>query len=345
MDAVYYDGTAAIAHRVTLALEGDTIVIGERGPDDSLAADGAWRIVRRDPLGAVEITEAIGRTPRVLRFVGGASCEVADIDAFAALLASAGFADSRVAGWERNLRIVIGAVVMIAVLAVTAYWFGLPVLAKATAERLPESALDTMSKQIQPVLERTMFKPTQLSGQHHAALLNAFDALKVPTGTKARLQPAFYSSPAVGPNAMALPSGRIFVTDELVELMADDRLVMAVICHEAGHVNMRHGVRQIIQSTVMGALVTWYIGDVSALGAAAPTALLQAKYSRDLEREADAYAADMLRLNGMPVSLLADALDKLQEGHGSKGDGGVLAYLSSHPTTPERLAWLRAPGR
>ena len=112
----------------------------------------------------------------------------------------------------------------------------------------------------------------------------------------------------------------IFVTDALVEMTTDDRLLMAVLAHEAGHVHKRHGLRQIIQSTIMGALVTWYIGDVSALGAAAPTALLQAKYSRDLEREADAYAADVLTLNGMPASVLADALEALERTLGGSGD-------------------------
>jgi len=126
-------------------------------------------------------------------------------------------------------------------------------------------------------------------------------------------------------------------------------LILAVLAHEAGHVHKRHGLRQIIQSTIMGGLVTWYIGDVSALGAAAPTALLQAKYSRDLEREADAYAADVLKLNGMPASLLADALEALERTHGGRGDAGEhgrgdagpLDYLSSHPATTERMKTLR----
>ena len=77
------------------------------------------------------------------------------------------------------------------------------------------------------------------------------------------------------------------------------------------------------------------------VGAAAPAALLKAKYSRDLEREADAYAARVLRMNGMPPSLLADALELLEKSHGRAGGGGAISYLSTHPATAERLAWIR----
>jgi uncharacterized protein len=81
-----------------------------------------------------------------------------------------------------------------------------------------------------------------------------------------------------------------------------------------------------------------YIGDVSTLLAAAPTALLQAKYSQDLEREADDYGAALLMQNGMSPALLAGALKKLAESHSGATTGG---YLSSHPSTDERMRHLR----
>jgi Zn-dependent protease with chaperone function len=319
---------------VTLSIDGDMFVV----------SDGETE-VRRDPIGALEIMQAVGETPRVVRFVGGASCEVPDAGGFSALLASHGVAGGRVAGWERSRRIVLGALAMILLLGFVGYRYGLPAMAQATADRLPPYALDSLSSQIQRVVDGTVLKPTRLPHRRLASLLNAFDALRLPEETKGRLQLHFRNSEQLGANAMALPSGTIFVTDQLVELTADDRVVMAVIAHEAGHVHGRHGLRQIIQSTVMGALVTWYLGDVSALSAAAPTALLQAKYSRDLEREADAYAARILEMNGMPVSLLVDALEGLERAHGGAGEGGSLAYLSSHPATAERIAWLKERGK
>ncbi len=63
----------------------------------------------------------------------------------------------------------------------------------------------------------------------------------------------------------------------------------------------------------LGAFWTFYVGDISTLLAAAPAAVVQAKYSQDLERQADDYAAALLRYNGMSPALLADALKKLAQ--------------------------------
>ena len=337
---IYYDGISARARAVTLSVDVDMLVV---------SGDG---VERRDPIGALHVMDAVGESPRVIRFVGGASCEVADRDGLAALLAGHGLADDRVSAWDRNWRVVISGLVFVLVLGFVLYRFGLPALARTTADRLPASALDTLSLQIQRALERTVFSETQISEGRQAALSGAFSRLRLPAGTTRPLHLTFKRSDAIGANAIALPSGTVFVTDALVEMTTDDRQLMAILAHEAGHVHKRHGLRQIIQSTIMGGLVTWYIGDVSARGAAAPTALIQAKYSRDLEREADAYAADVLRLNGIPVSVLADALEALERTVGRKGgaagkdragNGGSdpLAYLSSHPATAERIEALR----
>ena len=89
---------------------------------------------------------------------------------------------------------------------------------------------------------------------------------------------------------MALPSGTLIVTDAFVMLAANDDEIVSVLAHEAGHVEHHHGLRLVFQNSVVALVITWLVGDVSTLLAAAPTALLQAKYSRDFERDADAYA-------------------------------------------------------
>ena len=195
---------------------------------------------------------------------------------------------------------------------------------------------------MQRVFDKTVFSPTKIPGGRQVPLLATFDHLVVPDHRRLTLE--FRNAEGLGANAMALPSGAIYMTDQLVALTSDDRVLMAVVAHEAGHVKRRHGLRQIIQGATVAALITWYFGDFSALGAAAPASLLQAKYWRDLEREADAYAAQVLKMNNLPVSLLADALELIQKSHGPEGkeDAGALAYLATHPATSERLAWLRS---
>ena len=330
MRATYFDGRTAHAFPVTLSIDDGNLVVSGEG------------VSRRDPMGAVNVSDVLGSTPRVLQFVDGASCEVTDNDAFAAFIAGHTVAPSRVSGWERSWRPAVFALVLVAVFFVLGYRYGLPMFAERTANALPESMLNRVSFEMQHALDKTVFSKTKLSGERMVPLLKAFDALALPDDRLLTLE--FRDAGSLGANAMALPSGAIFMTDQLVALTSDDRVLMAVVAHEAGHVKRRHGLRQIIQGATVGALITWYFGDFSALGAAAPASLLQAKYSRDLEREADAYAAQVLKMNNLPVSLLADALELIQKSHGPEGkeDAGALAYLSTHPATSERLAWLRA---
>ena len=92
MHATYFDGRTAHAHPVTLAIDDGNLLVSGEG------------ISRQDPMGAVNVSDVLGSTRRVLQFVDGASCEVADNEAFATMLAGHGAAPSRVSGWERSWR-------------------------------------------------------------------------------------------------------------------------------------------------------------------------------------------------------------------------------------------------
>jgi len=117
-----------------------------------------------------------------------------------------------------------------------------------------------------------------------------------------------------------------------------------VLAHELGHLKYRHSLRMLIQGSVVGFVLAWYIGDVSSVAAGLPALLLQARYSREHEREADRYAAQVLNANGIPPQRLADMLTRLETSHANKNtdkkgrtDDGVMGYLASHPATRERI--------
>jgi predicted Zn-dependent protease len=86
--------------------------------------------------------------------------------------------------------------------------------------------------------------------------------------------------------------------------------------------------------------MTAWLGDVSSLLVLLPTVLLETRYSRRFETEADDYAADQLRARGLSPGLLADALEHLAAHH--HGGPDIPDYLSSHPATAERIKKLRA---
>ena len=56
-------------------------------------------------------------------------------------------------------------------------------------------------------------------------------------------------------NAFALPAGQIIMTDELVELAENDDQIYAGLLHEMGHVEMKHGIRRLLNDAGVAALI------------------------------------------------------------------------------------------
>jgi Zn-dependent protease with chaperone function len=153
----------------------------------------------------------------------------------------------------------------------------------------------------------------------------------------------------IGPNAFALPDGTIVVTDQLVRLAKNDNEILGVLAHEFGHLMRRHSLRMLIQNSIVGAVVGWYLGDFSNIAAGASAAILQAKYSQGFESEADAYAVRTMKLNGILPAALAHMLERLQASadkkNHSKGERPFNGYLDSHPATAERIRKIEAAGQ
>lgn len=153
---------------------------------------------------------------------------------------------------------------------------------------------------------------------------------------------------AMGPNAFALPGGTIVVTDELVALMDDNEdAVLGVMAHELGHVEHRHGMRLFVQSSLLGVLAGWVLGDFSGLMATAPVMLGQAAYSRDAEREADAAGVALLKASRISPLVMVTFFEKLAASRppAPSQPQGVSRWLglgiASHPDDAERIRFFR----
>lgn len=326
--ARYFNGLEATAFPVTVTMADGVVSISGAG------------IERQERLERVEISETIGMAPRLMRFSDEAFVEITDTEGLASLLATQGIHSSAISQWEGSPSwIFMGGAVFVVILIV-GYLYGIPVMAKVVADRMPVAATNRLSTEVLAILDGQIFTPSALPLERQQDLDAAFRRLKMPRGESASYQLAFRKSDVVGANALALPSGTIVVTDDLVALAEDDRELIGVLAHEAGHVDHRHGLRNMLQNSMVGLLVAWFIGDISSIAAAAPTALLEASYSRGLEREADGYAVEVLKTNGIPVKHLAAILRRLEEASGASGMPSALRYLSTHPATSERLAQL-----
>jgi predicted Zn-dependent protease len=80
------------------------------------------------------------------------------------------------------------------------------------------------------------------------------------------------------------------------------------------------------------------VGDLSSLtslAAAAPTLLLQAKYSREFEREADEFALAYLARRHIPPEIFAAILERLEKARPEARN--VPDFLSTHPDIRMRI--------
>lgn len=341
VSAAYFDGQTAAGRVARLSIDGGDLLLRT----DSVEL--------RWPLGEVHISERLGSTPRLLTFAGGGHCEVSDQAGLDKMLAHTGMRQGWLDKMQHSLPWALAALVLLVVTLAAAYRYLLPWGAEMLAMRMPEAVLQKMGSSTLETLDHLALKPSKLDAARQQELTDEFARLQTLPGAKFDYHIVFRSSPRMGANAFALPDGSIVLLDELVDLTTDDNEILAVLEHERGHVERRHAMRMVLQSSVVGLVMTWYLGDVSSLLATAPAIVMQAKYSRDMEREADEYAERTLQLNALSPCLLATMLDKLEAAHlaalkkkeqqpdaGPENGHAVTDYLSSHPATQERIGLL-----
>ncbi len=328
LPASFFDGRTPRRQAVELLAEnGEIVVRGAFGE-------------RRTPRAQVEISEPLGRAPRLLRLPDGAVCEIADHRAFTDWLAAAGFADSPVVRLQARWSWAVAALVAAVLILLAAYFWGLPAVSKALAPRIPEPVVQSLSKYTLNFLDQRLLRPSRLPQARQ-------DELRAHVAAVLQAQPGrpayrlLFRSSSIGPNAFALPNGDLVMFDELVALAKNDEEVAGVVAHELGHVAYRHGLRQLIQSSVVSFVAGVYLGDLSSLASGLAVLALESRYSRDFELEADAYAATAMRAAGRGAEPLAAMLERMEAD--ARGQGG-LAWdgLSSHPDTAERIRRLRA---
>jgi predicted Zn-dependent protease len=329
--ATYFDGRTSRAHPVMLRWHAF---------DRMLEVNGAG-ISRRYPPREVTIESRLARSPRFIRFADGGRCEVADDAGLDAVIAA--WMPQRSQSWlhrvETSWTHVIVATVVLAGLGWAAIHFGLPWAARKIAFMLPEGITRSLGDQTLAALDQTMLGPTVLTHERQNALQAEFARFLSRTGDATPYRIEFRAMKQAGANAFALPSGVIVLTDDLVMLAGDDQELVAVLAHECGHVVHRHTLRAVLQNSAVFVVIALITGDVSsatAFGGALPTYLLQNRFSREFEREADAHAVTQLRKGGIAPTHLAKMLERLAATHGET-DSELLGYLRTHPPTPERI--------
>ncbi len=303
----------------------------------------------------IDVQAKLGQAKRIVDLPNGVRLEAANIDALEDAISS-----SSIGFWKalHYLENHLAWVMVSLVVTVFAGWMflqhGVPKLAEYVAEATPPTMEKNLGEQVLKGLDHKLgyFKPSKTSKTRQLEIAAALKRLcqdnDCPEYTL-----NFRDGGVIGANAFALPGGIMVVTDGLVELAKSNDEIIAVLAHELGHVEKRHAFRQSIQGTLAGLMLAAITGDVSTLGSGLPAALMQMRYSREHELEADRFALASLQKSCLPPRAFAEILYRLQNqhphAHGEEGEKkadkeeGAESYnpmsdmLSTHPNTMDRI--------
>ena len=341
--ASYFDGVTAKAQTVTLRLVSGDLVLNGVG------------INRNICLTNVQWPERTRHGMRVAHFADGGSVQCADAAAWDAWRQHGGQRDSWVVRAQQSWRGVLVSVLLLMVLGAAVYTWGLPWAARAVVAMMPQSVDTALGQASLSAIDDSLMLPSKLPLDEQTRLREAFTrALSAqPAGSVPPWQLVFRKS-RIGANAFALPGGTMVMTDEMVELVGgDDKVITAVLAHELGHVRHRHGLRMLVQATVLAGVTSVVLGDFSTLLAGVPLLLGQASYSRDAEKEADAEAVQILKTAGISPEVMVTLFEKLEAKNNpaekDKKDAGAVTGQSSwlgiafasHPSDADRIAYFR----
>src|SRR5690606_19269233 len=154
------------------------------------------------------------------------------------------------------------------------------------------------------------------------------------------------------PNAWALPGGKIAINRGLLTGLKNEAELAAVLGHEIVHAAARHGAKAQERGTLrqaglalarIGAAVGDVDRNVAGLvlqGAGLGAQLVQTKYSREQELEADQYGMRYMKAAGYDPTgavTLQETFVKLAE-QGNRQQSWLEGLFASHPPSTERVA-------
>lgn len=145
------------------------------------------------------------------------------------------------------------------------------------------------------------------------------------------------------PNAFALPGGKIYLLNGLLQKAENPDELAGVLAHELGHVKHRDTLRKLIQTGGTSFLFGLLFGDVTGAGAVifVSRSLLDASYSREAEQNADAFAIDVMHKLGRSPLPMGELLARVTRALPDQSP----SILSSHPLTEARRAEMKKEDR
>ncbi|MEW6640073.1 MAG: M48 family metallopeptidase [Pseudomonadota bacterium] len=322
-DAVFYDGATSRRRQVTLVLS-DRLVIREAGEvlaqwsfDDIRRMDASRGLVRLSCLGAPQLARLEIRDQAVAARVLARCPRVDD--------ASAGRRDvGRIVGW--SLAAAVSIVVMVL--------YGVPLAADRLAPLIPQSFErrlgDAAEGQVMAVFDGKPCRDVAGEAAFAKLMTQLHGALDLSNETDSLVLSSKIA------NAFALPGGKAFLLEGLLEKANNPDEIAGVLAHELGHLKHRDNTKQMISQGGTSFLVGLLFGDITGSSALifAGRSIVDASYSREAETAADSAAIEAMHRLGRSPKPMGELLFRITGKEAGKG----ISILASHPFTEDRLA-------
>ncbi|WP_342726887.1 M48 family metallopeptidase [Bradyrhizobium sp. B097] len=321
--AVFFDGASNRRRIVALKLS-DALEIRE---DGELRARWAFADIRRadSPSGLLRLS--------CLTAPSLARLEIRDAQLMTELVARCDALEASLPN-RRSVAAIVGWSLAAAVSIVLVVLFGVPL----AAERLTPLVPDSFERRLGDVAEaqvKVLFdgKPcSNAAGQ--AAFEKLVGKLRETAGLDNSVQSGVLATSV--PNAFALPGGKVYLFDGLLEKAENPDEIAGVLAHELGHLRHRDSMRELIHNGGTSFLIGLLFGDITGSGALifASRSLVTSSYSRDAETNADSFAIETMHKLGRPAKPMGELMFRVTGKEGGKG----LSLVAGHPLTEDRLA-------
>lgn len=157
-------------------------------------------------------------------------------------------------------------------------------------------------------------------------------------------------------NAFATPGGHIFITRGLIRCCPSEDALAAILAHEIGHIQLRHGMQSIEKARTTQALTVLATEGAKTFGSADVAQLTDSfsgvitdivntminnGYSRTFEYQADQASIKLLQRVGYNAEGIIDVL-KLMDKNLKKGGSD---FAKTHPAPQDRIKELQNKGQ
>ena len=312
------------------------------------------KTAHRGDVSSLQVAERLGNVSRKITLEDGSTFSTLDNDGVDTLFKGREKVNAFIHYMETHYRAVIVAIILSIATAFSFFKWGIPWASTQIAHALPYETNNLIAKGSMTFLDKVMFEESTLSEDTKEKIRLHFNEklskLSIEDENEIIYKIHFRSWTMDGieiPNALALPSGDIVLTDKFVQIAANQDEIDAVMLHEMGHVVHRHGLEMLIEGTFITVAVMMMTGDSSGMGdmgVGLGSALVSSSYSRGHESEADLYAfKKMLKANIDPKSfsnIMARMTTYMTEDYSREKqdeEEEFLDYFSSHPNTQQRI--------